>query len=112
MRFEEIMANVENQFATKYAYIKDKNSGNLMYLGSKDIDHEFFIDKIVLKYCVSPIKDRKYEYMLIPVWTFYGGHDYGEGYELEDGTLLEGKHRILASLLTINAVDGSVITTN
>jgi hypothetical protein len=92
------MENAENQLAVKYAYVEED-----------DYKEELYVDEIKLTYAVEPIKDRKYEYMLIPVWAFYGGIDYGEGYELSDGTVLKGKNKESISFLTVNAIDGSVI---
>lgn len=99
--FEEIMANVENQLSVKYAYLEDI-----------ELPYEVYVDEIILTYAVEPIKDKKYEYMLIPVWAFYGGYDYGHGYELVDGSIREGRYIEQVSLLTINAVDGTVISLN
>ena len=101
MPFEEIMANVENQLSVKYAYLEDV-----------ELPYDVYVDEIMLTYAVEPIKDKKYEYMIIPVWAFYGGYDYGDGYEIGDGTTRKGRYVEQASLLTINAVDGTVITLN
>ena len=98
MPFEEIMSKAENQLSVKYAYIENGEESRAMY-----------IDEIILTYAVEPIKDKKYEYMLIPVWAFYGGVDYGEGTEVYGGEIREGRYPSQESLLTINAVDGSVI---
>jgi hypothetical protein len=67
------------------------------------------VDEIILTYAVEPIQNEKYQYMLIPVWAFYGGVDYGEGTEIYGGEIREGRYPYQWSLLTINAVDGSVI---
>lgn len=99
IEFDQIMETVENQLAVKYAYIEDDSCKFRLY-----------IDRIILTYAVEPIKDKKYEYMLIPVWAFYGGYDYGDGLELDGGRVLEGKHPEMLSLLTVNAVDGSIIS--
>lgn len=99
IEFSQLMESVENQLAVKYAYAENNQ-----------LEYSLYIDKIILTYAVEPIKDKKYEYMLIPVWAFYGGYDYGEGQELSDGSVLEGKQPELISLLTINAVDGSIIS--
>ena len=96
--FEEIMNNVENQLSVKYAYLEEG-----------DIKYSLYIDKIILTYAVERMKDNMNEFMLIPVWAFYGGYDYGEGQKTSDGRVLEGKYIEQASLLTINALDGSVI---
>lgn len=99
MPFDEIMANAKIQLSSRNAYLNES-----------DIHSELYVDKIILTYAVEPVKDKIYEYRLIPVWAFYGGHDYGDGYELQDGTILKGKCKDNKSLLTINAIDGSIIS--
>ena len=98
MPFDEIMSKAENQLSAKYAYMESGEEAISMY-----------VDEIILTYAVEPVKDKKYEYMLIPVWAFYGGDDYGEGKEVYPGEVRKGRYRNPSSLLTINAVDGSVI---
>ena len=98
MPFEKIMSNVENQLSVRYAYLEDGEENRAMY-----------VDEIILTYAVEPIKDKKYEYMIIPVWAFYGGIDYGEGTEVYGGEIREGRYLSQESLLTVNAVDGSII---
>ena len=98
MPFEEIMDNLQNQLTAKYAYID--SSGKTQFL---------YVDQIILTYAVDAVKDKPGEYMLVPAWAFYGGHDYGDGYEMPNGTIKEGRYAEMSSLLTINAVDGTVI---
>ena len=98
MPLEEIMKNIDNQLTAKYAYLETFGESESIY-----------VDQIILTYAVEAVKDKPGEYMLIPAWAFYGGVDYGDGYELIDGTILKGKHAYGVSLLTINAVDGSVV---
>jgi hypothetical protein len=108
MSFEEIMANAENQLAVKFAYLGSEDSQSMVYSGG-EMDYELYVDEIILTYAIQPIKDKKYEYMLVPVWGFYGGYDYGDGCEMVDGSIREGRYIMRGSLLTINAVDGTVI---
>ena len=99
MPFDEIMSRAESQLAVKYAYLE----------GREDETQNLYVDEIILTYAVEPIQNEKYQYMLIPVWAFYGGVDYGEGTEVYEGEIREGRYPIQRSLLTVNAVDGSVI---
>lgn len=62
--------------------------------------------------CISR-KDRTDEYITVPVWDFYGNvstiEDFQKEYgELEETELLK-KEDSISSLLTINALDGSII---
>ena len=99
--FEEIMANAESQLAVKYANVNDSDAGT-----------HFYVDKVELSYVVQPIKDTVYEYMLVPAWSFYGGYDYGEGRDFGNGVIKEGRYIFHNSLLSVNAVDGTVISKN
>ena len=99
MPFDEIVSLAETQLAVKYAYLE----------GQEDEIQNLYVDEIILTYAVEPIQNEKYQYMLIPVWAFYGGVDYGTGTEVYGGEIREGRYPTQWSLLTINAVDGSVI---
>ena len=99
MPFDEIVSLAETQLAVKYAYLE----------GREDEIQNLYVDEIILTYAVEPIQNEKYQYMLIPVWAFYGGVDYGTGTEVYGGEIREGRYPNQRSLLTINAVDGSVI---
>jgi len=96
--FEDIMETAETQLAVKYAFIKENKK-----------PYSLYVDKIVFSYAVEPIADTEFEYMLIPVWGFYGGYDFGKGVKQSSGKILKGKYREQCSLLTISAIDGSVI---
>lgn len=98
MPFEEIMKNIENQLMAKYAYLETIGHTESIY-----------VDQIILTYAVEAVKDHPGEYMLVPAWAFYGGEDFGDGYKLLNGTVMKGIHAYGASLLTINAIDGTVI---
>ena len=74
LAFETIMANAENQLTAKYAYLEKFDETNQLY-----------VDQIVLTYGAVPVKNIEGEFMLIPVWAFFGGHDYGEGETMRDG---------------------------
>jgi hypothetical protein len=96
--FEDIMKNIENQLTAKFAYLETIGETQSLY-----------VDKIILTYAVEVMKDHPGEYMLVPAWAFYGGHDYGDGYEFPNGTIGKGRTSSGSCFLTINAVDGSVI---
>lgn len=76
---------------------------NMPHVVSNDID----IYEIRLSYSKSAIKDNPNEYIIIPVWNFFCTQntqieDSGEKYEnKQDG--------FRQSLVTINAIDGSVV---
>ena len=97
--FDEIKANAQSQLAVKYADVKDSDEGT-----------HFYVDKVELSYVVQPIKDAVFEYMLVPAWSFYGGYDYQEGRNLGNGIIKKGRYMFHASLLSVNAVDGTVIS--
>jgi hypothetical protein len=97
--FKKAVANAESQLAAKYA-CADK---------WKKV-YNFYVDRIILTYSTVPIKNKNYEYMLVPVWAFYGGEDFGDGVEVADGIVAKGKSAYNCSLLTINAIDGSIIS--
>ena len=97
--FDEIMSRAETQLAVKYAYLE----------GREDESQNLYVDEIILTYAVAPIQDKRYQYMLVPVWAFYGGVDYCDKTEVYPGEFREGRYPRHSSLLTINAVDGSVI---
>ena len=99
--FEEIMANAESQLAVKYANVNNSDAGT-----------HFYVDKVELSYVVQPIKDAVHEYMLVPAWSFYGGYDYEDGCDLGNGVIKEGRYMFQSSLLSVNAVDGTVISKN
>lgn len=46
-------------------------------------------------------------FYLVPAWTFYGSCETSEGEKVE---YLQGEHSKYSSHLTINAIDGSLIT--
>lgn len=98
MPFEDIMKNIENQLTAKYAYFKKHGKAESIY-----------VNQIVLTYAVEAVKDHPGEYMLVPAWVFCGGNDYGDGFKEIDGTILKGRSAPDSCLLTINAIDGSVV---
>ena len=100
MPFDKVMENVEDQLAAKYAIVNDDEQNCHLY-----------VDEIILTYAVEPIKNGKCKYILIPAWGFYGGVDYSENpIILADGNVYSGRVSSNTSLLTINAIDGSIIT--
>lgn len=99
--FQDIMNNFSKMAAVKYAYVEDGEAKPRM--------SSIYIDEIKLSYMRQPIKDKIGEYMLVPVWGFYGGYTDIDITQ-HDGTVEHfDKQPEMRSLLTINAVDGSLV---
>ncbi len=96
LSFEEIQKVFEQIIKVKYAYVEDAENGNTI---------ELKITAITLGYIRVQRADYPGQYMAIPVWDFYG-------YNINAEKEYEGTSRgpsNYSSLLTINAIDGSVI---
>jgi hypothetical protein len=68
--------------------------------------YAYTVDRITLGLTRIPVKDKPNEYMLVPVWDFFGTLKT----EFNDqNKMSEESDYSAASFLTINAIDGSVI---
>lgn len=66
----------------------------------------FKVDRVTLGYIRVPLKDKPNEYMLVPVWDFFGTKET----EFNDSNKEKEIYNSLdESFLTINAIDGSII---
>ena len=66
------------------------------------------VDKIQLNYCRVQRRDKPGQFVMTPVWDFFGSR----AVENEDGTMRLFDINPNNSLLTVNAIDGTVIDRN
>jgi hypothetical protein len=111
--YDTIVGNLKNQLEYKYTWIDDDSE-----LGKDIINRNIYITEISLGMMRVSIKDTVDRYMVIPVWDFFGYYSniYPEGYEdakhlnlNEYNEAFFYKEMQAHSLITINAIDGSVI---
>ena len=81
------------------------------------VSRKLYIDEIRLGYMRVNIKDRIDEYMMIPVWDFFGYTVDKYEKQQEGGWLLDENNEHMSreegySYLTINAIDGTIIDRN
>lgn len=67
-------------------------------------DARLWVDKITLSYCRVQKRNAPDEYMLIPVWDFIGCRGFAR-----NGEEVQQRIAVNETLLTINAVDGTVV---
>ncbi|MGI6665800.1 MAG: DUF6034 family protein [Christensenellaceae bacterium] len=94
----------------KQVLIEDYN----LYQESGIISTEIYVDKIKLGGMRIINKDGKGEYLFVPVWDFYGHVKYEYAPGMGDVAQLDYENKwiedgLAFSLLTINAIDGTVI---
>ncbi len=94
LAFPDIQQRIKDQLSKKYAYPAGKTKTTQVH-----------ITDIRLGYMRARVKDTQNDYMLIPVWDVNG---------YTDQTSMDGKAKInpenfIETLLTFNAMDGSVI---
>lgn len=65
------------------------------------------IEKVELNLMLIPEKDNLLSYITVPVWDFVGNMKYNEDVEAQDGFPVNDIYGI--SIVTINAIDGSII---
>lgn len=94
LSFEEIADMAKAYIKQKYVFISDTGK-------TKEI-HRYSIDKIKLGYMQVMSRDETDEFLIIPVWDFFG-------IEYSNDEALPRRHY---SYLTINAIDGSIIDRN
>lgn len=116
--FETVAARAMEQSKVQYAYLIDAERAKYETVKTDRI--ELSVGKAQLGYMRVRAKDAA-DYMIVPVWDFYGKSV--THYNQEDVEALNAKngHRMDASsetdyayraILTINAIDGSVIERN
>jgi hypothetical protein len=74
----------------------------------KDMGVTFNVKRIELNLMVIPEKDNLENYITVPVWDFIADQEYEEGFTDQEGNPFEGNKDI--SILTINAVNGTIIS--
>ncbi len=92
LSFDQILEIAENILPLAFAWLEDT------YQIKVDID------RIAFGYTRLDFKDDMYRYKLVPVWDFFG-----TSYCYRDGELIVSHTEGFNSLLTINAIDGTVI---
>ena len=101
--FNKIQNIFRNQAANMLKWFEDMESAN---------KREIMVRSVELSYMRVSIKNRRDEYMLIPVWDFYGLQ-----YDASDNgptpvITPPGRLELVNSIMTINAIDGSIIDRN
>lgn len=92
LQFERIMNVARQILPLKYVWLEDS------------YEIRIHIDRIALGYTRLDFKDDMYRYMLTPVWDFFGTYEY-----YRNGERVNCFPADFNSLLTINAIDGTVI---
>lgn len=96
MDFQNIMEIARQQLKNKYAW-----NENVSY------QTEVHVDRIVLEYTITPMRDEAGAFLIVPAWDFYGGILC----KYEDGTTEEfydGREDICH--LSVNAANGSILS--
>lgn len=96
MSFDDIASIFERMFMVKYSYIQTINDNG------GDAHPDFHINKVRLNLMRIKSKNNSTAGLLVPVWDFYGTEEYQNGGI--DAPLEE------TIVLTINAIDGSLIS--
>ena len=65
------------------------------------------IDRVEFNLMMTLEKDNIESYIMIPVWDYIGDINYDQELEAQDGYPIEGEKNV--AILTINAIDGTVI---
>ena len=92
LAFDQVMEIAENILPLTFVWMED------------DYQTKVVVDRIVFGYTRLDFKDDMYRYKLVPVWDFFGTY-----YHYRDGELTVSHTEDYNSLLTINAMDGTVI---
>lgn len=119
MPFDQVLDRIEQQL--KMQTLWDPNDHEKEYIDLRRLE----ISKVKMSYMMVPKKNELESYYLIPVWNVCGDmyYHYTDSYDNRDetgGWILDGNHERNAwratcdgigdfSILTINAIDGSVI---
>ncbi len=73
----------------------------------KDMGTTFNVKRVELNLMAIIEKDSLENYITVPVWDFIADQEYEEDYTSQDGYPIEGDKDV--SILTINAINGSII---
>jgi len=101
LSFSQVQELFEKMIKLQYSYVDADNPGYT--INSCDV----YVTRVVLGYTRIASKDNPEEFVMVPVWDFFG---YAEQ-NIEGNPSSEKSERMAYSysLLTINAIDGSVI---
>ena len=92
LAFDQVMEIAENILPLTFAWMEENYQTKVI------------VDRVVFGYARLDFKDDMYRYKLVPVWDFFGTY-----YHYRDGELVVSHTEDYNSLLTINAMDGTVI---
>ena len=103
LSFDKVIESFRNMIKTKYAFVDESNENYT--INSADV----YITRVTLGYSRVASKDTPDEFIMVPVWDFFGylTRDI-EGQPTDANERWNGLAEV-DSLLTINAVDGTVI---
>jgi hypothetical protein len=120
--FDEMMETFKEQFFIQNAMKSTGNAIPDVALPGPDgasiaspqiVQYNYTVDRITLGLMRLPVRDNANEYMLVPVWDFFGTRQeiYAEPYTDVDGNTATSATYDCSvnSFLTINAIDGSII---
>ena len=93
--FEEIKRIFIQQMENNFIY--DNHENGIVYT----------VDRVELGLVNIPQRDKPGYFYLVPAWTFYGDCERSESAQAE---YITGEHTKYSSHLSINAIDGSLIT--
>ncbi len=101
----------ENAKLLAFGDIQQKIKDQLIYryakpIKGKSVATEVHASNIKLEYMRVRVKDTQNDFMLIPVWNVYG---YNDATEMISGKQKTNPQNFIETLLTVNAMDGSVI---
>lgn len=116
--FETVAARAMDQIKVQYAYLVDPERTKYETVKTERI--ELSVGKAQLGYMRVRAKDAA-DYMILPVWDFYGksvthyNQEDVEAFNAENGHQLDASSEFdyaYQAILTLNAIDGSVIDRN
>lgn len=93
MRFDDMVEKAMDAIKQKYIPFQQTTTSQA------EPEFLYLIDTIEFGYMQIASQDESDEYLLVPVWDFWGVESY------DDEALLRTHH----SYLTVNAIDGSII---
>lgn len=102
MSFEEIQEIFEQQCRNEFSWVPRNDA--LLEQPTVTLN----VKKIELNLMVIPEKDNLESYITVPVWDFIADEDYDKEVMCQDGYPGEGQKN--CSIMTINAVDGTIIS--
>ena len=105
---DEIMDIFVQQFTNTYAYFEEVDS-------TQRIHRSYDIYEIGLSNMIVPQQGNSNNYLVLPVWDFYGTATFTYRDDYQGQLVLDENHQRVVygeenvSLITINAIDGTVV---